>query len=239
MLWFRLNLNLDSISLTDTLELTASNLVDYADSRGILIQLLSAAYDSNRGNLHLANFVRRMGLTADSNINQELLDKIIHDDSVLGVDQWRTTFAGLTGRICRVEVPSDLPYGTGFLVGPNVLMTSYRATEPVISGGLATSAVGFRFDFKVYSDVQLNSGIVYRLAADDWLVASSPKDSLNVVVVRLAGVPGENRLEEDKRPGSSAKRLDPSSLHTGSGAPHKASVRFIVSVRRLGEAPFE
>lgn len=203
MLWYRMNLNLDSISLTDSLPHTVEHVVRYAEMRQLLVQLVTAARESNPGNVYLTNFARKFGLTADSNISEEILEEARRAANFLTADQWRVALGEMSGRVCRIEIGGSNAalYGTGFLVGPNVLVTSYQTFEPVINGKIRPRDVSLRFDFKIYSGTTVNPGTVYRLDKEDWLIASSSpptstetEDDLNFALVRLEGVPGREPI---------------------------------------------
>lgn len=203
MLYFRMDLNLDSISLTDTFSSTVEYLVRYAETHGLLVHLVTAARESNPGNIYLANFARKFGLMPDSGI-EESLESSIYSHSTLSADQWRARLGEMSGRVCRVEVGTgdDAVQATGFLVGPNVLVTSYQALEGVINGAVQARDVSFRFDFKMYSGTTVNDGTVYRLQREDWLVVSSTSNQsltendgqFNFALVRLEGVPGREPI---------------------------------------------
>jgi len=205
MLWYRMNLNLDSISLTDNITSTVENLVRYCEARDLLVQLVTCARESNPGNVFLANFARKFGMTPDSTIPEESLRNAINSSTFLTADQWRIGLGEMSGRVCRVEVGTGASpiHAAGFLVGPNTLVTTYQALEAVIKGDVSTKDVAFRFDFRLYSGTTVNPGTIYRLAKD-WLIASSPSSTtaddqhLNFAMVRLEGVPGREPIGGEK-----------------------------------------
>lgn len=100
-------------------------------------------------------------------------------------------------------------YGTGFLVGPDVLMTNYHVMENVINGLVPATQVRLRFDYKMLvGGVQVNPGTEHRLALgsqEQWLLYQSPYsqadlsaepgqppgvDELDFVLLRLAAGAG-------------------------------------------------
>ncbi len=202
MLWYRLSLNLDSISLTDTHVEAVEHVVRYCESRKLLVQLITSARESNPGNVFLANFARKFGMTADSTVNEEQVRNALQAGESLNVDQWRVGLGEMSGRVCRVEVGTGegALHATGFLVAPNVLVTTYQALEGVINGKVQPREVGFRFDFRIYSGTTVNPGTVYQLAGKDWLIVASPWSAtpddqhLNFAMVRLDGVPGREPI---------------------------------------------
>lgn len=121
----------------------------------------------------------------------------------------------IESRVCRVEIPGKNPQGTGFLVGPDVVMTNYHVIESVIKGPQQPSDVVLRFDYKVLDDgLTVNAGKTYGLATgvNEWLVASSPYsprdaevspvsdpgvDELDFALLRVNGKPGNDPVGGD------------------------------------------
>lgn len=94
---------------------------------------------------------------------------------------WALKLADLRTKICRIEDPRDplKALGTGFLVGPDLVLTCYHVVENYIdvadpaTGALRDeSKLGCRFDYAVESAGQ-NWGTVVPVASPGWLVAHS------------------------------------------------------------------
>ncbi|MFZ0747778.1 MAG: effector-associated domain EAD1-containing protein, partial [Pyrinomonadaceae bacterium] len=210
MLRYRLGLNLDSISLTDKFDGTLENVVDFAHTRGLLPQIIGAALDSSPGNLTLANFARPFGFTPDAVDDEERIETIVRANPEINIDRWRSTLGEMVGRICQVEFPADTETraGTGFLIGPNTLLTTHDTVEPIVSGRFNPEQVTLRFDVRILSGAIINAGTVYRLAKEKWLIASSGPASatdtaddpnrLNYALLRLDGVPGREPIGGEK-----------------------------------------
>jgi hypothetical protein len=132
---------------------------------------------------------------------------------------WRTRLGEIESRVCRIEYPEKQARGTGFLVGPNLVMTNYHVVAAirhmvgdVEHGNLDASSVVFRFDFKVLPDgLSVTPGKTYKLA-DHWLVAFSPASALDVqvdpsdepreteldfAILRVGGEPGKDPVGGD------------------------------------------
>jgi V8-like Glu-specific endopeptidase len=96
--------------------------------------------------------------------------------------------------VCRVEIEdkSGVNTGTGFLVGQNTIMTCAYMIAAVSddSIGAPQANMVFRFGYGVDRDGLVDVGQTYRLAAKDWLVASSPVTELDFVMLRVEGMPG-------------------------------------------------
>jgi Trypsin-like peptidase domain/Effector-associated domain 1 len=136
----------------------------------------------------------------------ELKIKAAH--STFDIGTWRRRLGEIEGQVCRIEYPPSDAQGTGFLVGPSMVLTNYHVVEPFIADGSAqdVSAVVIRFDYKVADDgVTVQAGTVHRLA-QDWLADFSPysaqdlsvepsadpePDELDYALLRVDGAPGE------------------------------------------------
>ncbi|WP_249999057.1 serine protease [Actinoplanes sp. M2I2] len=106
-------------------------------------------------------------------------------------------------RICRIEVdaPRRKVHGTGFLVGPDLVLTNYHVLADVLTGQSPPSAVRFRFGYRVVGD-HVDRGREAGLARR-WNVASSPPDRqqhrrtggerLDYALVRLNAPVGRDR----------------------------------------------
>ena len=93
---------------------------------------------------------------------------------------------------------SDGTRSTGFLVGPSVVLTCYHALPA--DSDLGSAGTTFRFGYALGDDhVTVLPGQEYRLADTNWLLASSPVDQLDYVLVRLAGTPGTDLVNGQPR----------------------------------------
>lgn len=225
MLRFRLDKNLPAISLGTNLQDIVFDLIGAAEAEGWTAKLLAAARESNPGNPELLAFAQQFGLVSSKASRQDIERIIRTTNSFLDVAQWRTQLGEMEGRVCRVEIAlrggSAHTYGTGFLVGPDVLLTTYSLMEAVINGKVKPSDVIFRFDYKRLADgTTLNPGVEFRLAAEDWLIDASPyspadsvtaptndvpqPDHLDYALVRVAGEPGNQPIGQN--PGQNAPK---------------------------------
>ncbi|MCC6162727.1 MAG: trypsin-like peptidase domain-containing protein [Acidobacteria bacterium] len=114
----------------------------------------------------------------------EELEKRVFRAGFSDIAQWRARLAQAELAVCRIEAPAWQALGTGFLVGPDLVMTnrhvidafSARRRPPILA----------RFDFKLSGDGErLREGEAFGLAPE-WLVASSPVDELDFAILRLA-----------------------------------------------------
>jgi hypothetical protein len=89
----------------------------------------------------------------------------------LNVRPWRQLMLQSEGCVCRVEVGSD-GVGTGFLVGPDVLLTNYHVLRPLIDGTTAPDQVKFRFDYALQPNGRETPGQLLSLH-QDWVIDHS------------------------------------------------------------------
>jgi hypothetical protein len=221
MLDVRLGRSLDSLATTNALETDIYYVVRAAEAQGWTRQLINAARESRPGVAALQEFAQQFDLTPVKKTELELVVKA--GKGFLDVATWRSSLGMLETRICRIELPlktGSTSYGTGFLVAPDKILTNYHVMELIDKGLASPENVVVRFDYKRLEDgVTLNSGTVYKLAAENWKVAASkysdadkkgsPKDAvpspdeLDFCLVKLKGSPGNDkvgRVVEDKAP---------------------------------------
>lgn len=110
-------------------------------------------------------------------------------------------------RVCKIEIP--LGSGTGFLIGPDLVLTNYHVMEPVLRNDARAQDVICRFDhIKKDDGPAIGNTLECRLASPAWCVAQSPVSSwdrrlagdqpspheLDYCLIRLADRIGEARL---------------------------------------------
>jgi hypothetical protein len=232
MLWFRLSKDLEDLVNEGSFRNMVFELIKVAEEEDWTGDLISAARESRPRNGPLIAFSQQFGLapaglpafSADGPLvaglpsNTKLEAIIGMSNRFLNVMPWLERLGEITGQVCRVDIKGD-GAGTGFLVGPDVVMTNYHVVEKAITGagGIKPADVTVRFDFKMLNDgTTINSGAVFELAANDWLVDSSPyhprepsgdmgaelpkPDQLDYALLRTAGRPGESAIGKNVPP---------------------------------------
>jgi hypothetical protein len=86
---------------------------------------------------------------------------------MLNVGLWRERLFKIEGRVCRVEVGNGT-MGTGFLVGPDALLTNYHVLRAVIENPSSAHAVRFRFDYQVLANGIESQGVLASLHPTCW-----------------------------------------------------------------------
>jgi hypothetical protein len=109
----------------------------------------------------------------------QLQHKIKEANPTYDVTPWRNALGEIEGRVCRVEYPRLTAHATGFMVGPDAVLTNYHAVAPVIDGDVPAGDVVLRFDYRVAADgLTLAPGTEHRLA-EDWKIDVSPPSPLD------------------------------------------------------------
>lgn len=124
------------------------------------------------------------------------LEKIVEPLlQLIDIALWRERMVKREGRICRIEI-NGVPTGTGFLVGPDVVLTNYHVLAEVIEGTIQPKAVQVRFDYKLQSNADVQNGDVARLVdSNEWLIDSTPCTPQELVGIPDAVVPTHDQLD--------------------------------------------
>jgi V8-like Glu-specific endopeptidase len=193
MLRFCLNKSLFDLVPEGSMREMVYYLLQQAYREGWITELVSAAYLFNPANpsllrlyerYHLAPAVSvQSGTSASARRAQLKKEKLLSEESLeetfkkriptLDIAFWRERMASIEGRVCRIEIDGEA-VGTGFLVGPDAVLTAYHVLEPVLEGKKPASKVVFRFDYKVLYDGTKQEGVCVKLHRKDWKLDFSP-----------------------------------------------------------------
>lgn len=193
----------------------AFRISDGASRQGWIVKLINAARSENPGNTKLYDFAQRFELTAVTAPQlQAAQQRIVRkENKMVYPDVWMAKLGVIEPTICRIEINTDqgaVIYGTGFLVGPRVMLTNYHVMQVVIAGeeGLKLDGIHSakpenvicRFDYRRLGNGVLYNGLECRLGAP-WKIDVSqdcppdqlaPPDKLDYALVRLASSPGND-----------------------------------------------
>ena len=202
---YKLDKRLDDYALGGDYKEIVFELIMAAEAEGWTAELIQGARESNPGNAALQALAQEVALASTTST----LERTIKERSpYLDVEIFRTRLGQIETQVCRIEIPTPkgTVFGTGFLLGPDVVITNHHVMDIVISGKARPEAAIFRFDYKRLSGDVISEGAVYKLATADWLVDSSPPsdvdskrepkpgvpkpDELDYAIVRLQGSPG-------------------------------------------------
>jgi hypothetical protein len=210
------------------------DLLNWAEQRGLEGELIRVAYRYNSGNRQIQAAYQKYGMTPAVVVTQGTTVKVPAtkpaDDAGLervvrpflpmfDAALWREQMTRMESRICRVELnPNDpaAPRGTGFLVGPDAVLTNYHVMEPALKNTMPAANVRFRFDYKRLSNGTDSLGTAVALHAD-WDLDHSPyslgenagtpddppptADELDFALVRLANPIGNDPIAPETQRG--------------------------------------
>lgn len=192
-LLYRFDRNLDAIARADNMRTLVSSLIEAAERQGWLIDLVAKAHESRPGNAALAECAERLGLSVPSLFDSAPfglsgVSPAFQDPAVL-----RERLGAIEAQVCRVEAGGKV-FGTGFLVGIDLVMTADFVLSDVHEGKLKPEEVRLRFDYKVDSrGAVVNAGTLFGVSAD-WLVArreyGEGSGQLGYTILRISASPG-------------------------------------------------
>jgi hypothetical protein len=118
----------------------------------------------------------------------------------LDAGQWSRRLAATCERVCRVELNDARgTMGTGFLVGPDALLTNYHVLAAVIDGPHPAAAVKFRFDYKTRDDGTPADGVLLGLADPNtraaWLLGHGKYSAAEAADTPDAALPAGGELD--------------------------------------------
>lgn len=165
--------------------------------------------------------------------SEKTLEKIIASTvEFIDVSKWQELVLLTMFRVCRLELQTSSgrqPIGTGFLVGPDLMLTNYHVIENAHKRQYDHSpeSIVAAFDRKLNEDGSENlSGSQFSLLnpefENDWLVAFGPPDpqdgiedpigmaerleTLDYALLRLDGAPGDELVDDHVENEPAAKR---------------------------------
>jgi hypothetical protein len=232
MLTYKLDKRLDDYALGGDYKEIAFELITSAEAEGWTAELMQAAREANPGNAALQALAQEVALASTTSA----LERTIKEKNpYLDVEIFRTRLGQIETQVCRIEIPTPkgTVYGTGFLLGPDVVMTNHHVMDVVISGKAKPEVAIFRFDYKRVADAVVSEGAVYKLAAADWLIDASPPSDVDSKREPKPGVPKPDELDYaivrlQDSPGSTPAGLKPDP---------KDSPRGWIDVEKAAEAP--
>lgn len=171
----------DSLTERDTVDVEYWNIIVQVGAEGWLEALARAAHEAVPGNAMLAQVVLDTGLSSAATLPAPVtagaggaLERLVRENSdFVDIAAFLARLTALEGQTCRIEQAGTPPraLGTGFLVGPDLVMTNQHVVAGLEGGAVC------RFDYLADRDgVEVRAGQAVPLA-EDWLVTSRPPDS--------------------------------------------------------------
>ena len=234
----RMDTRLDLITAPGTFSYVVFELLSWAERNGREAELVRVVAQAKPTQPKLQRVYKQYGmaiplrvrkqglgvLAAPKDVTDSGLQELVREyNSLINLTRWRERLTEIEGQVCRILFNGNSA-GTGFLVGPQVVMTARHVLTPVIAGQTPAAHVGFQFDYKELKDGSRSSSPIYRLDHPEgrgWLLDESPptlaeadnqplagaplptNDQLDYVIVRLADPVGDRPTVP--HPGSSAR----------------------------------
>jgi hypothetical protein len=193
---------LDDYALGDDYRDIVFRLLMAAEQEGWTDELVAAAHASNPGNAKLARVAADFGLGADAPVGEAFEVMVVKANVLLDPDDWWARFGEIQVCVCHIEIPAGprTYTGTGFLVGPQAVITNYHVVEPMIEregkpAAAQPADVRVRFDYKrLRGKLGSSEGTVCGLA-DEWLIDSSPYSEVDKKADPGGEVPSTGELD--------------------------------------------
>lgn len=198
MVQYRMDVRLSDEVASGSLKQVAYGLIDWACSRGRFVELVEAARASNPDNPGLKQFAEQLERGAGTSQLRVLEGLINARNAPCDVLAFLQRLQQVIKGVCRIEIDQQ-PAGTGFLVGPEAVLTNHH----VLGGAVGRERVTLRFDY--VGDGRGVEGALHR----DWLLDGSPPEQLDHALVRLAAPQGSRPVITLPREPRTPSRGDP------------------------------
>jgi hypothetical protein len=159
-------------------------LIDQARMEDWLLDLVAAARERRPANPVLASIADDLGLTAggarlNNPTGQPLQQLIQANAQFITPAVFAQRLPVLEGQVCWIAIPGG--GGTGFLVGPDLVLTNEHVIRPVRDGPVSPGRVRCWFDHRMaLGGAGLPKKKVTEVAlAEDWLVDSRPPSTFD------------------------------------------------------------
>lgn len=172
------------------------DLIVWSEAEGVTAKLVYEARRTNPGNADLAQAVVALGYGPAPRADTASLEAWVNPNAKFrDVRTWTLRLLELDGQVCRVELP-DGTCGSGFLVGPDVVLTNRHVVSRCIKDPPEAAAIVCRFDFFRVSATKTLPGVESAVAAGpDWLLHAAEHDPVDVLPEPKPADPAVDRLD--------------------------------------------
>jgi len=196
------------------LRYVAIEVVRLAEERGLTEMLLREAALQRPHKASIQALVARYGLAPAPMVNVRVMTEsglpralapsersayeamVLREAGTAKPGDWRRQMASREVAVCQVLFRGDAT-GTGFLVGPDIVMSNWHVFESPASGALGPIGdYAVRFDYRAAEGAAPASlGKLVEINATAGYLASSPKNKFDYVLVKLAAKVGAEALK--------------------------------------------
>ena len=209
MVQFQLDMNLFNIApWNGDLADIVFNLIQHTEAHNTTDALVMGARASNPTNDKLLRFAQKFEAGVVTPKKSEL-EAILNPHNIqFDIAKFREAIGEIEGRVCRIELTEDEPLGTGFLLGPDIVMTNWHVMRGAITGGGTPDRFTARFDYKKQTDGTVTTGPTYKVKEiidssppTDWELKPAGErtepnpDQLDYALIRLDGAPGDESIQ--------------------------------------------
>jgi len=185
-----------------------TRIIEHAESRDWVDELVAAARAANAENRALVEMAAAIGLEpAGVRITEGAKDKALPavtrslerlvdaSRGIADLGSYAVKIQELLRRVCAIEVGDST--GTGFLIGPETVLTNHHVVQDVIAGHFNPVNVVLRFDYQRLRDGKTtNAGVEVGLARDGgWLVDAEPHSHVDTLPYDEDRLPAEHELD--------------------------------------------
>jgi len=188
------------------LDVVVMKVIRDAESRDRIDWLVAAARTANRTNKALATVAAAIGLEpggvavteqnkarALSDVTSSLERMVDPDRGIADFGSYAEKILDFLMRVCAVELGKGA--GTGFLIGPDTVLTNYHVVEAGIKGTFDPANIVLRFDYRRLRDGRTTNAGVEVPLAKDWLVDCEPYSRVDLRPYDENDLPADNQLD--------------------------------------------
>lgn len=235
-------------AMSDPLPIATFRLIKHAEAEGWIDELLVAAVATRPEQQKIAQVATELGLTGlGPNLSNQRpiggppaltpaaqLESIVKGrPRFIDIEGFIARASTIQAQVCRIEVTRNDGNGTGFLVGPDLVLTNFHVMEPVFKGKALAADVRCRFDYRQLPDGKtVREGTPFPLKAGDWAVDKSSysekdkvtdggdpeADKLDYCLLRLAEPAGEGKAGGSTDPNAEERKWISISKSRNSGS---------------------
>ena len=240
VLRFYMNVRLDDEIAPGAFRHRVFELIEWSEMRGLDVELVRITARARPSKARMQQIYKKYGmaipvLVQDSGTAVPAtptdaadggLEKIVRPHlSFADFGIWRERMTRVEGQVCRITL-NGAARGTGFLVGPDAVLTNFHVFEPVLKDPKTATGIKCQFDYKLLAN-QSRTETPVGLHPTDWLIDACPytegegandpdrttptADELDYTLVRLADPLGleTGRSQPQQRGSAPGPRLGP------------------------------
>lgn len=204
MLRSKLGKSREDLALGNNFKTIVYRVIEEAEQNSWTAELLQATRAARQTHVGLLHFAQQFALEPSFAEPERLVRTSIPE---VDPEQWFADGMARLGQVCRVEVPAASQLGTGFLIGPDLVLTNYHVVAPIVEHKLASSYIHLRFDQRVHSK-NPKASLTSELRKTEWLVDASSNSTaaydnimlttLDYALLRTTDQLGAELVDSDK-----------------------------------------